>query len=100
MESIESDGESDVEEVFFLGSHVRPCGPVLGDRLQEIVDAGDHECPNASRRTPPFEHLEPRPFEHEPGFFSGESRGAGRASRSRQRHEDECGKEFCTPHDS
>ena len=56
MESIESDGESDVEEVFFLGSHVRPCGPVLGDRLQEIVDAGDHECPNASRRTSKWIH--------------------------------------------
>ena len=41
----------------------------------------------ALRRTPRFEHLEPRCFEHELGFFSGESRG-------RQRHEGERDEEF------
>lgn len=48
------------------------------------------------RCQPGFEHLEPRRFEHELGFFSEDSR----ASRDRQRREDERDDNSCTRHNA
>ena len=66
---------------------------IVGLRIVRLAFETSSDVDPLAEALPRFGYLEPRCFEYELGFFSGESRG-------RQRHEDERDEDFCTRHDS